>query len=88
MALGLGFASISTIESFASYRWVLFSLTIVFLCVAIVQLYKKEKMAKCESACPSQHKIRNRIFLVVVFLFVMALLIFPFAFEKYLLLPK
>jgi len=88
LALGLGFASISTFESFASYKWLTFSLTILFLLVASLQVYRKQHSSECESSCRTHRTIRNRVLLVLVTLIVLAVLIFPFAFEKYLMQPK
>jgi mercuric ion transport protein len=88
LALGLGFASISTFESFASYKWLMLSLTILFLLIASLQVYRQERAAKCESSCPSPRKVRPLALLIAVAFIVIALLIFPFAYEKYLLAPK
>jgi mercuric ion transport protein len=88
LAIGLGFGSISTFESFASYTWLTLSLTILFLLIASLQVYKQDRMANCDSECQSLSTKRNRILLVLVVIMVLALLIFPSAFEKYLLQPK
>jgi mercuric ion transport protein len=88
LALGLGFASISTFESFASYKWLMLSLTILFLLIASLQVYKQERAAKCETSCPAPRKRRHFALLIAVAFIVIALLIFPFAYEKYLLQVK
>src|SRR5687767_9793996 len=88
LALGLGVASISTFESFSSYKWLMLSLTILFLLIASLQAYKQERAVKGESSCAAPRKMRPLALLIAVAFIVIALLIFPFAYERYLLQVK
>ena len=88
LSLGLSLASISTFELFASYKWFLLVLTTLFLLLATFQVYKQVRSSACDSTCTSENKKRNRVVLLAVTLIVLSLLIFPFAYEKYLMQVK
>jgi mercuric ion transport protein len=89
LSLGFGMASFSNLESFAPYRWILLSVTILFLAAAFVQVYLRPETENCESFCTTGYNTRNnKIMFWIVAVIVIALISFPFLFEKFLLQVK
>jgi mercuric ion transport protein len=84
--LGAGIASLSTLESLASYRWLFFSLTALFISLSFAQVYLRKSAENRDASCNrSIGKRKQKIFLWIVIAGVVVLLTFPYLLEKYLL---
>jgi mercuric ion transport protein len=89
LSLGFGMASLSNLESLAPYRWILLSITVLFLATAFVRVYLRSDTESCESSCSTVGNARNKkILFWIVVVVVIALISFPFLFEKFLLQVK
>lgn len=88
LSLGFGMASFSNLESLAPYRWILLSITILFLAVAFVQVYHRRNPENCESSCSTGVSRNKKILFWIVAVVVIALISFPFFFERFLLQVK
>lgn len=88
LSLGLGMASFSTLELLAPYRWILFSITILFLGVAFAQIYRRRDTENCESSCSTEYTRNKKLLFWVVVVVAIALICFPFVLEKFLLQVK
>lgn len=88
LSLGFGMASFSNLESIAPYRWILLSITILLLRAAFVQVYRRQDAENCESSCSTGYARNKKILFWVVAVAAIALISFPFLFEKFLLQVK
>lgn len=85
LGLGLGWAGLAKFQALAPYRWVFFGLTGAFLAISFHKLYFSQKACEPSDECSTPRGLRNqRIALWVSLLIVVASLLFPILYERYL----
>jgi mercuric ion transport protein len=84
LGLGLGWAGLAKFQSMAPYRWIFFALTGIFLTISFYKIYFPKKICEGDE-CPKPGSLRyQRIALWITFFMVVASLIFPVLYERYL----
>lgn len=85
LGLGLGWAGLAKFQALAPFRWVFFALTGIFLGAAFYQLYFSKTACKASGDCSLPKILRyQRIILWISVLIIVAALLFPILYERYL----
>jgi len=85
LSLGLGWAGLAKFQFLSPYRWIFFGLTALFLTISFQRLYLSKNICQTSEDCASPRSIRyQRIAFWLTLGIVLAALLFPILYEKYL----
>lgn len=86
LGIGLGWAGLAKFQALAPYRWMFFALTGIFLSIAFYKLYFSKASCKASDDCALPRSLRyQRILLWISIFIVVASLLFPILYERYLI---
>jgi hypothetical protein len=75
-ALGVGAASLSSFESFFSYRWLLYGITLLFIATAFQQTYFRSMNCATEGSHAKVLQTRKILFWIAM-IFILILILVP-----------